>query len=57
MNIRAAVPEDAAWIKPIWDEKILGGFSPSWWRYWNRRVKGEFWLVINLMLLRMCSND
>lgn len=45
MNIRPAVPKDADWIKPIWDEKTFWQFGTIWWRYWNQ-PKGQFWIVI-----------
>jgi len=53
MDIRPAVPEDAVWLKPVWDEKIFWQFGIIWWRYWNDGYKGkgqikpgEFWIVI-----------
>lgn len=52
-DIRMAVPEDAGWIEPIWDEKTFWQFSIIWWRYWHGGYKGkgarkpnEFWWVI-----------
>lgn len=46
-DIRAAVPEDAVWIKPLFDPALFWDFGRIWWRFWNQPTPNEHWDVID----------
>jgi GNAT superfamily N-acetyltransferase len=45
-DIQLATPDDGGWIRQVWEEKRLGAFALTWYRYWHGSPPNEYWWVI-----------